>query len=200
MNLPALAFPQLYQGLYVFDFGDHVAVGYTVEEIEILLGAPEHKHGRAFKIHHASADGQLALRGLSKVDSQVTEAMQFYRREDSSARRDFERLQQAAALKPPPTTLHWHLVSDPPAEWPFFSIMLYRADWSDMVGRWLQVIGFEGGDLVEGGVNLAREYPSSNAKCLEQLTIEPDERYHSRPRAEVLAAIDRPIQRDLRSE
>ena len=34
MKLPALKNPELYQGLYVFDFGDHTAVGYTAEQIE----------------------------------------------------------------------------------------------------------------------------------------------------------------------
>lgn len=90
MNLPHLDNPELYQGLYVFDFGERVAVGYTGEEIEVLLGSAEFEGGRAFKIHHASADGQLSMRGVSRMDVGVREGIIFYRRSAEAARADYE--------------------------------------------------------------------------------------------------------------
>ena len=86
MNLPRLNYPELYQGLYVFDFGGRVAVGYTAEEIEVLLRSPEFKDGRAYKIHHATAAGELSLRGLSRLDVNVREGMVFYRASADAAR------------------------------------------------------------------------------------------------------------------
>ena len=37
MKLPKLERPDRYQGLYVFDFGDHAGVGFTAEEVAELL-------------------------------------------------------------------------------------------------------------------------------------------------------------------
>ena len=77
MKLPRLNHPELYQGLYVFDFGDRVAVGYTAEEIEMML--MKYRDGRAYKIHRATPQGELALRGRSHVDTSLEEAMLFFR-------------------------------------------------------------------------------------------------------------------------
>ena len=41
MKLPELSSPARYQGLYVFDFGEWTAVGYTAEEIAALLETSE---------------------------------------------------------------------------------------------------------------------------------------------------------------
>ncbi len=197
MNLPTLNHAELYQGLYVFDFGDHVAVGYTAEEIETLLSTPEHKGGQAFKIHHATPDGQLLLRGLSRLDVDLQEGMIFYRASADRAREDFESLKQSAMLNPPPVPLHWHLGCDTSLEIPDFTILSYRAEASDRVGRWLEAIGFAGGDHVEAGAKVVDYCAHSNAAEHEHIAIAPDSRYHSRPAAEVLATVRKPVQREF---
>ena len=37
MTIPSLEQPERYSGLYVFDFGQWTAVGYTADEVERLL-------------------------------------------------------------------------------------------------------------------------------------------------------------------
>lgn len=37
MKLPPLQDPEKYTGLYIFDFGDHISVGYTADEVAIFL-------------------------------------------------------------------------------------------------------------------------------------------------------------------
>ena len=197
MNLPHLDNPELYQGLYVFDFGERVAVGYTAEEIEVLLASPEHRGGRAFKIHHASAEGQLSLRGLSRMDVGVREEMIFYRRAAAAARADYEALKKSAMLKAPPVPLHWHLAHDPELDVADFTLLIYAAEATDRVGRWLESIGFAGGDHVEAGPGILDSCKHAGAKEHEKIAIAPDARYHSRPAAEVLATVHKPIQREL---
>ena len=197
MNLPILTNPELYQGLYVFDFGERVAVGYTGEEIEVLLRAPEHKDGQAYKIHHATPDGQLSLRGVSRLDTAVMEGMVFYRGSAEAARADFESLKQSAMLNPPPVPMHWRLGHDSGAGLPQCTVLVYPAEASDRVGRWLQAISFAGGDQVEAGPAKAEYFADGSAGELEHVAIAPDARYHSRPPAEVLASVDQPIQREL---
>ena len=234
MNLPHLDNPELYQGLYVFDFGERVAVGYTAEEIEVLLASPEHRGGRAFKIHHASAEGQLSLRGLSRMDVGVREEMIFYRLavgtqpggapaggddegEDdaqegqaqghglsiasgstpAAARADYEALKKSAMLKAPPVPLHWHLAHDPELDVADFTLLVYAAEATDRVGRWLESISFAGGDLVEAGSGTLDYCKHAGATEHEKIAIAPDARYHSRPAAEVLATVHKPIQREL---
>ncbi|MCZ6654270.1 MAG: hypothetical protein O7D91_14735 [Planctomycetota bacterium] len=197
MNLPRLNYPELYQGLYVFDFGEHVAVGYTAEEIEVLLGSPEFKGGRAYKIHHATAAGELSLRGLSRMDVNVREGMVFYRASADASRGDFEALKQSATTSAPPAVLHWRLGCDSQAEMPECTVLSYAAEASDRVGRWLEAIGFAGGDQVEAGTHLADYFARPETVEHEHLAIAPDPRYHSRPPAEVLASVHKPVQREL---
>lgn len=197
MNLPALDNPELYQGLYVFDFGEHVAVGYTAEEIEVLLGSAEHRGGRAYKIHHASAEGQLSLRGLSRMDVGVREGMIFYRRAATAARTDYEALKKSAMLNPPPVPLHWHLAHDSALDIANFTLLVYAAEATDRVGRWLESIGFAGGDHVEAGPGTLDSCTQAGVTEHAKIVIAPDARYHSRPPAEVLATVDKPIQREL---
>jgi len=199
MNLPSLNHPELYQGLYVFDFGERVAVGYTAEEIAVLLRSPEFKDGRAYKIHHATAEGELSLRGLSRLDVNVHEGMVFYRASADAARADFEALKQSATTSAPPAVLHWRLGSDSQAELPECTVLSYPAEASDRVGRWLEAIGFAGGDQVEAGAHLADYFAKAGTIEHDHLAIAPDPRYHSRPPAEVLANVHKPIQRELGS-
>ncbi len=176
MNLPALNHAELYQGLYVFDFGGHVAVGYTAEELEVLLGSPEHKDGRAYKIHHATAAGELSLRGLSRLDVNVREGMVFYRASADAARADFEALKQAAVTSAPPAVLHWRLGRDSRAEMTECTVLSYSAEASDRVGRWLEKIGFVGGDQVEAGAHLADYFGRPDTIEHDHVAIAPDQR------------------------
>ncbi|KPL19897.1 MAG: hypothetical protein AMJ75_12465 [Phycisphaerae bacterium SM1_79] len=59
MKLPELEKPEEYVGLYIFDFGDHVGVGFTAEEVAELLESEKYKDGKVYKIHRAYPDGRL---------------------------------------------------------------------------------------------------------------------------------------------
>jgi len=61
MRLPELESPEKYGGLYVFDFGEQVAVGYTADEIAVLLESQRYADGKAYRIHRAMPDGTIAV-------------------------------------------------------------------------------------------------------------------------------------------
>jgi len=46
MKLPKLEKPDKYVGLYVFDFGDHVGVGFAAEEVAELLESEKYRDGK----------------------------------------------------------------------------------------------------------------------------------------------------------
>ncbi|MBM4025140.1 MAG: hypothetical protein FJ280_06975, partial [Planctomycetes bacterium] len=64
MKLPRLEKPDRYQGLYVFDFGDHTGVGFTAEEAAELLESERYKEGKVYKIQRAFPDGRMELRAV----------------------------------------------------------------------------------------------------------------------------------------
>ena len=69
MKLPKLEKPDRYQGLYVFDFGDHAGVGFTAEEVAELLDSERYKEGKAYKIQRAFPDGRMELRAVPAATS-----------------------------------------------------------------------------------------------------------------------------------
>ena len=90
MILPHVDDPTRLRGLYVYDFGDWTAIGYTAEEIAILLDDESWRGGKIYKIHRATPDGQMELRGVSPTRFNVESGMFFCRRELDAARADFE--------------------------------------------------------------------------------------------------------------
>ena len=90
MILPRVDDPQKLAGLYVYDFGEWTTVGYTAEEIAILLEHEIYRDGKVYKIHRASPDGQFELRGVSPQRFNAESGMFFHRAELDPARQDFE--------------------------------------------------------------------------------------------------------------
>lgn len=195
MNLPVLKNPQRYQGLYVFDFGDHVAVGYTAEEIEILQSSKEHGGGQAYRIHSAEPDGRLALRGLSRLDTSVQDGMLFCSRDERSARADFMALKSAAMHRAPPTPIHCYLVFSPDSDLGYVTVLVYSAEYRESIGHWLLELQFDGGEQVESCPRV--EQWLEGHQPADHVAIAPHPLYHSRGRAEVLRNVGNAVQRIL---
>jgi hypothetical protein len=197
VKLPRLDNPQRYVGLYVYDFGERAAVGYTAEEIQVLQASPEHGAGHAYRICSATADGQLMLRGVARIDSSSEEGMIFFQSGEPAARGDFEDLKDRAQSAPPPCVVHWHLASDEQLEYVHFTMLRYEAEHSDAVGQWLLQIGFMGGVRVDCGPRVVSYYQGGRIRETERVAIAPHASLRSRPRWEVLATVGQPIQREL---
>jgi hypothetical protein len=207
MKLPELQEPERYSGLYVFDFGDQTAVGYTADEISVLLESEQYKDGKVYRIHRALPDGSMELQGVSPERFLAEEGMFFYRRELEPARQDFSALDQLAGESPPPCRMKVHLASlekvggdmadkSPVASETYMTVMIYPAEYAHEVSNWLSDANYQGGDYVEGGISMVTNYYAMGATVLDKRQFWPAANV-SRPAEEVLATTHQPIQRRM---
>jgi len=78
MKLPKLQKADRYVGLYVLDFGEHTAVGFTAQEAAELLESEKYKNCKVYKIHKAYPDGRVELKGVNSGIFQLEMGMFFY--------------------------------------------------------------------------------------------------------------------------
>lgn len=172
MKLPPLIHPEKYVGLYVFDFGDHVSVGYTGAEVTMLLQSEQHRSGQVYRIHRVQANGCIELQGVSGATFSRRDGMLFLRREAAAARVDFDHLLELGRQTPPPCHLQIELARLHEPEGFGVTAVLFPAESTHDVGRWLQSIGFAGGDAATGGVEEVDQYEASARDVLERRLLE----------------------------
>ena len=195
MRLPRLNDPERYAGLYVFDFGDQVAVGYTAAEIAVLIESERYADGTVYKIHRALPDGTMELRGVSRGRFQLEDGLFFYRREAGPARRDFDDLRALADASTPPCRAKLHLARlDAPGN-PFVVALIFPAEYTDEMGHWLTEHDYAGGDYVEGGPSQVTGYYQARRTLLAQHQLWGVLDKTSRSAEEVLASTHVAVQR-----
>lgn len=197
MKLPAVENPERYRGLYVFDFGEWTAVGYTADEIETLLQSEKYRGGAVYRIHRAYPDGRMELRGVAPERFHFESGMFFRRAELADARRDFDALLAAAERQPPPSRAYVHLAEcrDPGAAGRFLTALVYPAESDEDVAEWLLGVGFWGGDQVEGGVSHVTNYYDDLVRVIERRQLWSAATHSVRSAEEVLASVRRAVQR-----
>ncbi len=196
MKLPQVDQPQRLAGLYVYDFGEWVAVGYTAEEIEVLLEDKNYGGGKVYKIHRAHPDGQFELQGVAPERFHLESGMFFYRENLDAARADFETLRRVAQTTAPPCRAFVHL-TDTKAAGPsrYVTALIFPAEHEDSVGRWLLEIDYRGGDLAEGGISHVTNYYEQEKTILDRAQLWGHATIASRSPEEVLANVRRAVQR-----
>lgn len=196
MKLPALETPDHYRGLYVYDFGDWTAVGYTAEEIAILLESSEHTGGKVYRIVRATPDGQMELRGVAPERFAAESGMFFNRTDFEAARADFATL-RALGEAGTPCRAVLHLADRGIHEGVARYVvgLIYPAEYDDDVAAWLLDAGYAGGDTVEGGISHVSDYYAQHAKILERQQLWSRSSTSSRTADEVLGSVRRAVQR-----
>jgi len=193
-KLPILSDPVKYSGLYIFDFGDHVAVGYTAEEIEFLLADSRYAGGNVYKICHARADGTLEIRGANPLSWNLMTGMVFWFDDLTSAVNALKTLQALAAKIGPPGNFDLLVIHHPDENYPYSLIMRYISELEDILSAWLLKIEFNCGKSVESGANLISDLLANSTEMLrEQIGAVPFRR--SRSRQEVLDTVNLSVQR-----
>ena len=197
MRVPMTDEPQRYRGLYIFDFGEWAALGYTAEEVALLLESEAHRAGKVYKIVRATPDGQMEFRGVAPERFQLESGLMFNRNELAAARADFAELQRLALADAPPCRAILHLAdrgtSDGVAR--YVTALIYPAEYEDEVGQWLLATGFAGGDLVEGGPSHVTNYYAEDKTILERQQLWSRTAIPSRSRDEVLRSVRHAVQR-----
>jgi hypothetical protein len=193
MKLPTLEKPDRYQGLYVFDFGDHAGVGFTAEEVAELLESERYKDAKVYKIHRAYPDGRLELKGVPAQRFQVEAGMFFYSEDAATAKVDFKRLIELAVRAAPPCRAKVHLVryeDDRSAV-----AIIYPAEYDDEMSRWLLAGEYRTVGEVEGGIGVVERYYQERPKVLDRHQLFGDGEVTSRTGEELLACAGQALQR-----
>lgn len=171
LKVPEIPDPQRYAGLYIVDFGDHTAVGYTADEVATLLESERFRDARVYRIHRALPDGTMEIHGVPRERFLLEEAILFYCRLRDRAMRDFAALRDLARTCPPPCRAKLHLARLPGDLAAHVVALIYPAEYSHEMGQWLNDLDYQGGDWVEGGISAASAYYESGAEVLERAQL-----------------------------
>ena len=197
MKLPAVDQPDRLRGLYVFDFGEWSAVGYTAEEIAILLEDTAYRMGKVYKIVRSAPDGRMELRGVPRERFEFESGMFFNRDDLAAARADFAALLQISAQHGAPCRAYLHLADRGVHEGVarYVTALIYPAEYEDDMAAWLLATRFMGGSLVEGGISHVGNYHAEEKTILDRQPLSSKPAVPSRSADEVLGSVRRAVQR-----
>jgi len=193
MKLPKLENPDRYQGLYVFDFGDHAGVGFTAEEVAELLDSERYQEGKAYKIQRAFPDGRMELRAIPAAKFQLEAGMVFYATDEATARRDFQRLVDLAVRSAPPCRAKVQLAQY--AQDKYVVVMIYPSERDAEVSSWLLEGEYRTAGPVEGGIGAVERYYREGPQILETHQLFGARESISRTGRELLASVPLAVQR-----
>ncbi len=192
MKLPQLEKPQKYVGLYIFDFGDHCAVGYTSDEIALLLESEKCAHGKVYKIHRASPDGTMEIKGVPAETFQLEKGLIFYADNGKTANDDFQRLADMAEQTAPPCRAKLQLADYGNGR--FAVALIYPAEHDDDVSSWLIKGRYRTFGAVEGGFGAVQGYYDAQPRVLERKQLWSD-KSRCRSTEELLRDVNKAVQR-----
>jgi len=193
MRLPKLEKPDKYVGLYIFDFGDHVGVGFTADEVAELLESEKYGDGKVYKIHRAYPDGKLELKGVPAERFQLEAGMFFYAPDLETARQDFDRLFNLAVRSGPPCRAKLHLTKSRDDK--FVVALIYPAEYDDEVSAWLLDGQYMTSGAAEGGAGAVQRYYDSGAEILDRQQLFGRSQWLSRTGNELLTSLKVAVQR-----
>jgi len=210
MKLPKIEKPEKYVGLYIFDFGNHVGVGFTAQEVAELLESEKYKHGKVYKIHKAYPDGKLELKGVPAQTFQLETGMFFYCHDLETARQDFKKLVNLAVRISPPCRAKVHLAKYSDSSFAvgpdksgllrrmddkFAVALIYPAEHDDEVSSWLLEGQYKTSGAAEGGVGAVQRYYDNKPEILDRHQLFGKSELISRTGEELLASLRLAIQR-----
>jgi len=193
MKLPELEKPEKYVGLYIFDFGDHVGVGFTAQEVVELLESEKYKNAKVYKIHKAYPDGKLELKGVRAETFQLEAGMFFYSSELETAKRDFKMLANLAVKSVPPCRAKVHLAKYTNDK--FVVAIIYPAEYDDEVSSWLLDGKYKTSGAAEAGIEPVRRYYDYKPEILDRHQLFAESELISRTGEELLAGLKLAVQR-----
>lgn len=171
MKLPVIQDAKRYTGLYVVDFGDHSAAGFTAVEVAELLESEKYACVKVYKIHNASPDGKMELKGVNNDLFQLEAGMFFYAADEPTALAEYKKLIGLAVANAVPcrTKVHLAKVDDKT----YLTAMIYPAEYDEEVSRWLLDNGYRTAGAVEGGTSAVQRYYQANAEIIQRHQLLP---------------------------
>jgi hypothetical protein len=195
MKLPPIPHPHHYVGLYVYDFGARVSVGYTAGEIRVLRESDRHRNGTAYEIYRAHESGALELRGVLDWRLTAREATCFLRADQAAARTDYDLLCRASERNPLPCAVEMQLARLDGFEPPHLTALSYAAAATTALATWLGQHAGRVGDRVVCGIDVHATVASSDGVRIDSCSLPTLLDYADRPAEQVLRSIHDPLQR-----
>lgn len=172
MNLPRTSNPEAYAGSYVVDLAGQVAMGYSAEQVAVILESERFVGAAVYKIVRAYPDGRMEIRGVDRSRFHAEDGLFFHHVQLEPARADFETLKRAAQQLPPPCRAMWQLAKGTDQPLPYLTALVFPAECTDEIAAWLRTIRFEGGQEVVGGVGQVARY-RQQAEVLQRHQLSP---------------------------
>ena len=196
MELPELNNSENYKGLYVIDFGDNCAVGYTARETAMLLESEKFADVKVYKIARALPDGTIELSGITNDRFRLESGMFFYCRTADSAVSCFDTLSQYADENASPCPAKLQLAHD--TEGNNILGLIYPAEYEEEISQWISASGFKGEGPVDAGVSQVEVFYNSGY-CIDKSKqiIAADQVIPARDMDQLLADISLPVQRAM---
>ena len=182
-------------GLYVYDFGTHVAVGYTAAEVQMLRSSEAHGGGLAYEIYRVGEGGTIELRATLDERLAAIEAICFLRANGADARRDYDTILAAAERVPTPCAVTLALAKLYDFEPANVTALSYPAGASVAMSRWLSAHAPNAGDSVIGGIDVQTALASSDGLRIMSRELSGVINLAERSLDEVLLAVNDPLQR-----
>ncbi len=193
--LPPLCDPPRYTGLFVYDFGTHVAVGYTAAEIEVLRASPLHAGGTTYEIYRGAEDGTVELRVASSGVLTGKEAVCFLRADGASAKADYEALTAAADEYPAPCPVDLQLARLYDFDPPDLTALSYPLASTTFMNRWLSEHTDRVGDRVLFGTRIHAQLAAAEGVRIASCRLRAKISFEDRSADEVLRSVGEPVQR-----
>ncbi|MBN2063969.1 MAG: hypothetical protein JW745_04125 [Sedimentisphaerales bacterium] len=165
MKLPELNNVANYVGLYVIDFGDHCAVGYTAAETACLLESERYADVKVFRIHRAMPDGTMELKGITNDRFKLESGMFFHCNSEAQAKADFDTLAKFASQSLPPCNAKLQLAHDTQGNQ--ILGLIYPAEYEDDISSWMLKSGFKGSGAVDAGISQVTRF-YNNGYCINK--------------------------------
>ncbi len=197
MKLPTLEHPDRYTDLYVVDFGDTCAVGYTAEEAAMLLESGKYAHVKLYRIHAARPDGTMELKGVANERFKLETGLFFYSRDLEAARREYDEIYSLADGHLPcraQLLLGTLLEKAPNSPQTAVCGLAYPAEHDEDISRWMLDNEVKAGEYADGGVGRL-ESIRRDARIIDSTQLAAVKSRQARTRQEVFDSIGQPIQR-----
>jgi hypothetical protein len=156
---------------------------------------------KVYRIHNASPDGTMELKGVPRERFLLETGLFFYSRDLSTTRREYADLQKLAGRIPLPCRARLFLGKLAGASPLGFVVGLaYPAEYDEDVSRWMLDNDVTAGEVADGGVGRL-ETVQRDSQIIESTQLQASAARQARSRQEVLASVGEPVQRKLtRSE
>lgn len=194
-RLPPIPDPARYAGLFVFDFGTHVSVGYTAREIRYLRESQAHRTGTAYEIYRVAENGAIELRGATDERLAARDAICFLRHSAAKARADYEAFIAAAHISAPPCTVEMRLARVYALDPANVTALLHEATAIVALSRWLSQVGVAAGDIVVAGRDAYHAVLSPGGIQIASCELSTRSDWTDRSPEEVLGLVHESLQR-----